>query len=74
MYKKLKEIRYQKKYTTQIMADKLGISKAFYCQIENGVRRLSYDMAVRISKVFNLSPDELFLADHLEYKKEYKKR
>ena len=52
------------------MADKLGISKAFYCQIENGVRRLSYDMAVRIAQVFNLKPDTIFLTDHIEYKKD----
>lgn len=70
MYKKLKELRQKNRYTTQIMADKLGISKAFYCQIENGVRRLSYDMAVRIGIVFNLKPDTIFYKDHIEYKKD----
>lgn len=70
MYKKLKELRSKHNYTTKIMADKLGISKAFYCQIENGVRRLSYDMAVRIAQVFNLKPDTIFLTDHIEYKKD----
>ena len=70
MYKKLKELRQKNRYTTQIMADKLGISKAFYCQIENGVRRLSYDMAVRISKIFNLKPDTIFYKDHIVYKKD----
>lgn len=70
MYKKLKELRQKNRYTTQIMADKLGISKAFYCQIENGVRRLSYDMAVRIGLVFNLKPDTIFYKDHIAYKKD----
>lgn len=70
MYKKLKEIRYENKYTTKIMAEKLGISKAFYCQVENGVRRLSYDMAVRIASIFGLKPDDIFLDDHIEYKKD----
>lgn len=70
MYKKLKELRQKNKYTTQIMADKLGISKAFYCQIENGVRRLSYDMAVRIANIFNLKPDTIFFKDHMAYKKD----
>lgn len=70
MYKKLKELRTENKYTTKTMADKLGISKAFYCQVENGVRRLSYDMAVRIAHIFNLKPDTIFLTDHIEYKKD----
>lgn len=70
MYKKLKELRQKNKYTTQVMADKLGISKAFYCQIENGVRRLSYDMSIRIANVFNLKPDTIFFKDHMAYKKD----
>ena len=70
MYKKLKEIRYENKYTTKIMAEKLGISKPFYCQVENGVRRLSYDMAVRIAMIFGLKPDDIFFNDHIEYKKD----
>ena len=40
MFTKLKEKRYAKKYTNRVMAEKLGISKAFYCQIENGSRKL----------------------------------
>lgn len=60
MYSKLKELRKKKKYTTQIMSDKLGISKPFYCQIENGTRRLSYRMAVKIADVFHKKPDYLF--------------
>lgn len=50
------------------MAEQLGISKPFYCQIENQSRRLSYDMAVRISAVFHKKPDQLFFEDHLATK------
>ena len=39
------------------MAERLGISKPFYCQIENGSRRLSYDMAVRIAEIFGKNFD-----------------
>ena len=45
------------------MADKLGISKAFYSQLENRTRRLSYDMAIKISKIFNSKPDKIFYED-----------
>ena len=38
MYKKLKAMRYKNKYTTKQMSEMLGISKPFYCQIENRTR------------------------------------
>jgi len=41
MYNKLRKIRNEKKLTTREMAEKLSISKPFYCQIENRSRRLS---------------------------------
>jgi len=65
MYNKLRKIRNEKKLTTREMAEKLSISKPFYCQIENRSRRLSYDMAVKISKIFKLKPDDIFYDDHI---------
>lgn len=65
MYYTLKELRYSKKMTNKDMAEKLGISKPFYCQIENGSRRLSYDMAVRIAEIFGKKPDKLFYNDYM---------
>lgn len=67
MYRKLKELRKKKKYTTQIMAEKIGISKPFYCQIENGTRRLSYRMAVEIAAIFHKKPDYLFYEDQKQF-------
>ena len=63
MYKKLKQLRIKNKYTTKMMAEKLGISKPFYSQIENQNRRLSYEMAIKISKIFRLKPDDIFYND-----------
>ncbi len=68
MYWKLKELRKKKKLTTMNMAEKLGISKPFYCQLENQTRRLSYDMAVKIADVFGMKPDSVFYHDHIERK------
>ena len=56
----LKEIRISKGYSQQYMANKLKISKTFYCQIEKQQRRLSYHMAVKIAKIFNMKPDQIF--------------
>lgn len=64
MNSKLKEIRAQYGHTSRDMAAMLKISKPFYSQIENGRRRLSYDMAIKISKIFNMTPDEIFYEDH----------
>ena len=38
----------------------LGISTAYYWQIENKKRRLFYDDAIRIAHIFCLKPDDLF--------------
>ena len=65
MYMKLKEIRYRNNYTAKEVSEKVGISKAFYCQIENRKRRLSYELAIKIAKVFNVKPDYLFYDDTL---------
>lgn len=66
MLKKLKQKRYSKKIKTSELADYLGISKPFYCQIENGKRRLNYAMAVKIAHFFNVKPDNLFYEDMCE--------
>lgn len=63
MYKKLKYLRMKNQYTTKAMAEKLGISKPFYSQLENQNRRLSYEMAIRISQIFKLKPDDIFYDD-----------
>lgn len=72
MYQKLKELRRKKKYTTAIMAEKLEISKPFYCQLENQKRRLSYDMAIKIADIFGVRPDSIFYHDHVNGEKEEK--
>ena len=61
--KYLKEIRIKNGYSMQQMANILKISKTFYWQIETGNRRLSYDMAVKISEIFNMRPDDVFFEE-----------
>ena len=65
MYKKLREMRLKNKYTAQTMANKIGISKSFYSQIETGSRRLTYNMAIRIATVFKRKPDSIFYEDEV---------
>ena len=66
MYYKLKKLRSMNKYSCAQMADKLSITSVYYYQIESGKRNLSYNMAVKIAKIFNKLPDEIFYEDHLK--------
>lgn len=61
---KLKKIRMKHNFTHQNMGHKLGISKAFYWQLENKKRTLSYKMAIKIALIFNCKPDDLFYQDY----------
>ena len=65
-FKKLQELRISKGYTHQQMADSLNISKCFYWQIENQKRRLSYETALKIAKIFKMKPDGLFYDDYIK--------
>ena len=66
---KLRELRLKNKFTNQIMADTLDISKPYYWQLEHDQKRLTYDMAIKISSIFRLKPDDLF---YDEFKKRIK--
>ncbi len=57
---KLQKLRIENGYTYQQMAEKVGISKAYYWQLEHNNRRLYYDIAIKIAKIFQLKPDDIF--------------
>ena len=59
----LKKLRIKNNFSYQAMSDFLGISKTFYWQIENDKRRLSYERARMIAKIFKVTPDEIFYED-----------
>lgn len=69
MGSKLKELRTKKKFTSKMMAERLGISIPFYSQIENRQRRLTYDMAIKIADIFKQRPDKIFYEDYVDTKK-----
>ena len=60
----LKKLRLEKRYTCRIMAEALNVSKPFYWQLENGKRRLSYEMAVKIAAIFKAKPDQIFYNEY----------
>lgn len=60
----LKELREKQGLSYEDMAKILGISKAYYWQIEHKNRRLYYDMAKKIAEIFSLKPDDIFFEDN----------
>ena len=63
---KLKELRLKKGYTAKEIAEMLNISRAFYSQIENEKRTLTYKMAVNISDILGKKPDDIFYKEFVE--------
>jgi putative transcriptional regulator len=59
--KKLRKLRLEKGYTIYDMAKLIGISYSHYSLIENKKRNLSYEMAIKIAKIFDKKPDDIFL-------------
>lgn len=59
--RKLKTLRISEGLTLKEVAEKLGISLEYYWMLENGKRKLSYEMAYEIAVIFNKTPDQIFL-------------
>ncbi len=59
--RKLKDIRTKAGFTQQQVAEKLGISESYYCQLENGQRRMSLDYALKIATILKRTPNDIFL-------------
>ena len=58
--KELEKLRLKYNYSYQQMADMLKISKSYYWQLEHNNRRIYYDLAIKIAKIFHKRPDEIF--------------
>lgn len=66
-FEKLVKLRIERGLTQDDMAKKLGISKPFYCQVENRQRRLSYKTAYLIGQILDTKPDEIFYDEVKEF-------
>ena len=55
----LKQIRLENKWTQQYVADKIGITKSAYSNIENQNRSPSLKVAIQLQKMFGLSIEKL---------------
>ncbi len=64
MVNKLKTSRENAGLTQAQMAEKLNISESYYCQLENGTRRMSLDNAVKISSILKTTLNDIFLGNN----------
>lgn len=57
--KKLKELREKNGYTQPDVADRIGIGVSAYKSYELGARRAPVDVLTQLSKLYNVSMDDL---------------
>ncbi len=58
---RIKETCKKEGITLKELGKRIGKSKQYMSELAKGNIRLTYDMAVDIAKVFNTTPDEIFL-------------
>lgn len=56
---KLKKLRTDQKLTHQQLADRIGVAKSVVSYYESGDRYPSYDVLIRIARVFHTTTDYL---------------
>ena len=61
MNNNIRTLRETQNLTQQDLADQLGVSRQTIISLENGRYNPSIMLAYRISKIFNLSIEEVFL-------------
>lgn len=57
--KRLKSLRLQNHLTQEQLAQKLGLTKSVISAYETGSRQPSYDVLVRLSRIFKVTTDYL---------------
>lgn len=58
LYKKLRVLREQHRFSQEYIADKLGISRPTYTQIEKGERELDISEAKTLAEIFDMSLED----------------
>lgn len=57
---KIKELRKQKKYSQEQLANLASINKSYISQIENGKTKVSLEIMNKLAKAFEIEIDKLF--------------
>lgn len=57
----LRNLRLNKGLTLEETAKYLGITKQGYWNYEKGIRKIPLEVAIKLSKLFNVTAEEIFL-------------
>jgi len=70
---KLKQFREEAGLTQKQIAEKLGVSESYYCQLENNKRRMPLQLALDVSAIRKKTPNDIFLPnDFAKCQEDYK--
>ena len=70
---KLKQFREEAGLTQKQIAEKLGVSESYYCQLENNKRRMPLQLALDVSTILKKTPNDIFLPnDFAKCQEDYK--
>ena len=70
---KLKQFREEASLTQKQIAEKLGVSESYYCQLENNKRRMPLQLALDVSTILKKTPNDIFLPnDFAKCQEDYK--
>lgn len=64
--KRIKELRNEHKYTQTELANLVGVTKSTIAAYENDTRQPSYEVLVKLSRIFKVSLDYLVLNKQME--------
>ncbi len=56
----IRRIRKEKRLTAEVMAERIGISRPFYTQLEGGTRRMALRYLFGIALALEVKPGRLF--------------
>lgn len=56
----IRNLRVKAKLSQELMAEKLGCSREFISRVENKKERISLNMLLKISELFNTNPSNFF--------------
>ena len=57
VFERLKQLRREKGYTQQKVADLLGVDRRTYCAYETGVNSINAPTLIKLSKIYGASID-----------------
>lgn len=57
IFERLKQLRKEKGYTQEQVADLLGVDRRTYCSYETGVNSLNAQVLIKLSKIYTASID-----------------